>query len=106
MSHRLKRDILLIIHGLQQLRPSGASFDWILRPRDCCDETAYTDAASSVDVGGFIEKASASLSSTVDSDQRQTSGGGTVARNESHRCIVRCFLRTIAQYLCEGLVHQ
>ena len=54
MSNRLKRDIMLIIQGLEHNRNHGKSFDFILKPRDCFDYVAYTDASSTIGIGGFI----------------------------------------------------
>ena len=54
MTHRLKRDVNLIIEGLNHVGDRGVSFDFILRPRDCFDFVAYTDAASTIGLGGYI----------------------------------------------------
>ena len=55
MTQRLKRDINLIIEGLNHVRGRGVAFNFILRPRNCFDFTAYTDAASTVGAGGYID---------------------------------------------------
>jgi len=55
MSSRLKKDINLIIEGLAHNQSNGKSFDFILKPRDCFDYTAYTDAAGSVGIGGYVD---------------------------------------------------
>ena len=54
MSSRLKRDIKLIIDGLEYNQSKGKSFDFILKPRECFDLSAYTDASSSIGIGGYI----------------------------------------------------
>ena len=55
MSSRLKKDINLIIEGLKHNQSNGKSFDFILKPRDCFDFTAYTDAAGSLGIGGYVD---------------------------------------------------
>ena len=60
MSRRLKRDINLIIKGLLINKQRGKSFDFILKPRECFDITAFTDAATEEGgVGGFIDTVNA-----------------------------------------------
>ena len=55
MSHRLKKDINLIIEGLLINKYRGKSFDFILKPRDCFEISAYTDATTKEGgIGGFI----------------------------------------------------
>ena len=55
MSNRLKKDINLIIKGLLINKYRGKSFNFILKPRDCFDLIAYTDAATvEGGIGGFV----------------------------------------------------
>lgn len=54
MSNRLKRDIDLIIRGLEYNRDHGKSFDFILKPRDCFDLEAFTDASGGQGIGGYV----------------------------------------------------
>ena len=55
MSYRLKKDIELMMDGLKHNQSNGKSFEFILKPRKCFDFTAYTDAAGSVGIGGYID---------------------------------------------------
>ena len=55
MSNPFKCDILLIIDGLQILRHSGTSFEFILHPADCVEIKAFCDASSKVGIGGFVD---------------------------------------------------
>ena len=55
MTNRLKRDITLMIKGLRKCQSRGLSFDFILKPRKCWELQAFTDAASKIGAGGFIE---------------------------------------------------
>ena len=55
MTHRLKRDIRLVMDGLAILRSRGTSFDFILQPRNSCDMVAFTDAAGKEGIGGFVK---------------------------------------------------
>ena len=56
MSNRLKRDINLIIKGLLINKQRGKSFDFILKPRDCFDLSAFTDATKGEGgIGGFVD---------------------------------------------------
>ena len=54
MSSRLKKDIKLIMAGLQHNQQYGKSFDFILKPRRCFDLTAYTDASGAIGIGGYV----------------------------------------------------
>ena len=54
MSRRLKKDIDLIIRGLEYNRDYGKSFKFILKPRDCFDFEAYTDASGGQGIGGYV----------------------------------------------------
>ena len=54
MSSRLKKDINLIIRGLEYNRDFGKSFDFILKPRQCFDIEAYTDASGGQGIGGYV----------------------------------------------------
>ena len=54
MNNALKRDINLVIEGLQTLRKRGTSFEFILHPKDCIQMEAFTDAAGSIGIGGYV----------------------------------------------------
>lgn len=54
MSSRLKKDIRLIIEGLEYNQSKGKSFDFILKPRNCFDYQAYTDASGAIGIGGYV----------------------------------------------------
>ena len=56
MTNRLKKDIRLIIEGMEHNIDRGISFNFILKPRDQFDLIAYTDATTkSAGIGGFVE---------------------------------------------------
>ena len=55
MTNRLKCDINLLIDGIRYIQDKGISFEFILKPRDQFDLTAYTDASGSIGIGGFVE---------------------------------------------------
>ena len=55
MSRRLKRDIHMMMEGLKACQSNGLPFDFILHPDECFDMHAFTDAASTIGIGGFIQ---------------------------------------------------
>lgn len=55
MSHRLKRDINVMIEGLHRCQSRGLPFDFILKPDECWDIHAFTDASSKIGVGGLVQ---------------------------------------------------
>ena len=74
MSKRLKKDIQLIIRGLLINKGRGKTFNFILKPRECFELTAFTDAASKEGgIGGFIDIENAPFFQVDWSDVSETS---------------------------------
>ena len=55
ITRRIKRDVNMMMEGLRACQSNGLPFDFILHPDRCFDMHAYTDAASTVGIGGFIQ---------------------------------------------------